>query len=125
VRWILDTSVLIGSAPAVREETAISAVSLAELHHGVLVARDLTVRGERLRRLAATERGFEAIPVDERVARSYGLLASLVVASGRSPRSRSLDLLIAATAHAHGAALLTHNADDLRGLESVLQVVAA
>jgi predicted nucleic acid-binding protein len=35
-----------------------------------------------------------------------------------------MDLLIAATAHAHGAVLYTRNAKDLHGLESLLEVVA-
>jgi predicted nucleic acid-binding protein len=34
-----------------------------------------------------------------------------------------MDLLIAATAHAHGATLYTRNAGDLVGLESLLEVV--
>lgn len=102
---------------------AISAVSLAELHFGVLVTSNPTTRAERLRRLAVIEREFAPLPVDERVARSFGLLASLVAALGRTPRSRSMDLLIAATAHAHGARLVTHNPGDLAGLDSVLEVV--
>jgi hypothetical protein len=34
-----------------------------------------------------------------------------------------MDLLIAATAIAHGARLATRDADDLRGLEDLLEVV--
>jgi predicted nucleic acid-binding protein len=33
-----------------------------------------------------------------------------------------MDLLIAATAHAHGATLFTRNGDDLRGLDDLLDV---
>jgi hypothetical protein len=40
VRALLDTSVLIGAASPGELEDAISAASLAELHFGVLVARD-------------------------------------------------------------------------------------
>jgi predicted nucleic acid-binding protein len=36
-----------------------------------------------------------------------------------------MDLLIAATAHVHGAVLYTRNADDFRGLESFIAVVPA
>jgi toxin FitB len=35
-----------------------------------------------------------------------------------------MDLLIAATAAAHGAALYTRNRDDLKGLEQLVDIVA-
>ena len=80
-------------------------------------------RAERLRRLSHIERHFDALPVDETVAASYGQLAAAVVESGRQPRRRTMDLLIAATAHAHGARLYTRNPDDFLGLGHVLEVV--
>lgn len=124
MRAVLDTSVLIGTELAELEgELAISVVSLAELHYGVLVGRDRAVRGERLRRLTALRTRFDPIPVDDAVATSYGLLASAVAGVGRSPRPRSIDLLIAATAHAHAARLYTRNASDLVGLETELEIV--
>lgn len=124
MRTVLDTSVLLGPAPApIDGDLAISAASLAELHFGVLVARSGTVRSERLRRLGVIERTFEALPVDADTARHYGRLAAAVTAIGRSPRARVMDLLIAATAVAHGARLATRNAADLAGLEDVLEVV--
>jgi len=58
-----------------------------------------------LRRLAVLERTFEPLPIDAAVARSYGLLAAAVVGSGRKPRSRVSDLLIAATARSRSQAL--------------------
>jgi predicted nucleic acid-binding protein len=122
---VLDTSVLIASSlHPVPGELGISVVSLAELHFGVLVTPDPTVRAQRLKRLARIERHFDALPVDESVAESYGLLAAKVVSFGRQPRSRTADLLIAATAHAHQAVLYTRNAADLRGLEDELEVIA-
>jgi len=39
------------------------------------------------------------------VARSYGRLAAATASIGRKPRGRVMDVLIAATAHAHGARL--------------------
>jgi len=62
--------------------------------------------------------------VDEAVADSYSRLAAAVVRTGRQPRARIMDLLIAATAHAHNAALYTRNAGDLRGLEDLITVVS-
>jgi predicted nucleic acid-binding protein len=125
VRAILDTSVLLATdVPALDGELAISAAALGELHFGVLVTTDAAVRAERLRRLAVFERTFTALPVDETVAASYGQLAAAVVAAGRRPRARVMDLLIAATAHAHSARLYTRNADDLAGLEQLVEIVA-
>lgn len=125
MRAVLDTSVVLGAGVAPLEgELAISAATLAELHFGVLVARSAAARAERLRRLSILQRQFDALPVDESVAASYGQLAAAVVAAGRRPRARSMDLLIAATAHAHSARLYTRNADDLRGADELVDVVA-
>ncbi|CCG05755.1 Cytotoxic translational repressor of toxin-antitoxin stability system, toxin of TAS system [Blastococcus saxobsidens DD2] len=124
MRALLDTSVLIATGVGPLEgELAISAVTLAELHFGVLVAGEPAVRAERLRRLSVLQRKFDALPVDDAVAVSYGQLAAAVVAAGRQPRVRAMDLLIAATAHAHEARLYTRNAADLVGLDHLLDVV--
>ena len=124
MRAILDTSVLIATdVPPLDGELAISAAALAELHFGVLVTSDPAIRAERLRRLAEFQRRFTALPVDDSVAASYGQLAAAVVAAGRRPRSRVMDLLIAATAHAHSARLYTRNAGDLNGLEHLIEIV--
>ena len=81
VRAILDTSVLIAiDVQHLEGELAISAVSVAELHFGVLVATDDGVRAERLRRLATLQRTFTALAVDDAVASSYGELAAAVCA---------------------------------------------
>lgn len=125
MRVILDTSVLIGPPADLGDaEIAISAISLAELHFGVLIARTPEVRAERVRRLGAIENAFDALPVDDAVARYYGQLAAAVAAAGRQPRARVADLLIAATARTHDAELWTRNADDFAGLETLLTVRA-
>jgi predicted nucleic acid-binding protein len=125
MRGVLDTSVLVaGGFDHLDAELAISAVSLAELHFGVLVARGAAVRAARLERVALVERDFVALPVDEAVARTYGRLAAQVQEQGRQPRRRALDLLIAATAVVHGAQLFTRNAADVAGLTPGLDVVA-
>lgn len=46
-----------------------------------------------------------------------------VADAGRQPRARSMDLLIAATAHAHAARLYTRNAADFRGLDDLVEVI--
>jgi toxin FitB len=122
-RGILDTSVLIADdISPLPGELAISVVSLAELHFGVLVAADDNERARRLSRLSTMQRHFDPLPVDEAVAESYGLLAARVVNVGRQPRARVMDLLIAATAHAHEAVLYTRNAQDLGGLQGLVEI---
>jgi len=122
-RGVLDTSVVIAEdVTPIPGVLAISTVTLAELHFGVLVAKSAAVRAERLRRLSILQRRFDALPLDEVVAASYGRLAAAVVEAGRQPRRRTMDLLIAATAHAHDAALYTRNPDDFGGLEDLIDV---
>ena len=125
MRAILDTSVLLATDVAELEgELAISAASLAELHFGVLVTADAAIRAERLRRLSNLQHAFDALPVDTAVAVSYGQLSAAVATTGRRPRSRVMDLLIAATAHAHHARLYTRNAADLVGIEHLVDIVS-
>jgi|SRR5690349_1372735 len=125
MRVVLDTSVLIdGLTEPVDAEFAISTVSLAELHFGVLMAQSPQVRAGRLRRLAGIERAFEALPVTDAIARTYGAIAATVAAAGRQPRARSFDLVIAATAATHDAALYTRNPKDFVHLHDFVEVVA-
>src|SRR5439155_21856721 len=113
VRVVPDTSDLLGAEPHLgRAEVAIRAITLGEMHFGVLVTRTPSARAERLRRLGLMERTFDALPVDDAVAREYGHLAAAVVEAGRQPRARVADLLIAATARTHDAEPWTRNADD-------------
>ena len=122
-RGLLDTSVVIAEdLTPIPGVLAISTVTLAELHFGVLVAKSAGVRAERLRRLSILQRRFDALPLDEVVAASYGRLAAAVVEAGRQRRRRTMDLLIAATAHAHDAALYTRNPDDFARLDDLIDV---
>lgn len=126
MKAILDTSLLIATdVDPLEGELAISAASLAELHFGVLVTADPAARAERLRRLSLLQRTFDALPVDDDVATSYGQLAAAVAAVGRQPRARVMDILIAATAHAHAARLYTRNPSDLAGIENLVEIVPA
>jgi toxin FitB len=122
-RGILDTSVLIATdVTPIPGELAISVASLAELQFGVLVAKTAEARALRLARLSAVQRRFSPLPIDDAIADSYARLAARVVETGRQPRARVMDLLIAATAHAHDAAVYTRNAGDLAGLEDLVTI---
>jgi toxin FitB len=124
MRAILDTSVLIGDDPSLLpDEASISVVSLAELHFGLLLARDSDERARRLRRLGFVEAEFDPVPIDAEIARTWGALASLSVERGLQPRRRAMDLLIAATARALGLPLITLD-DDLLPLSDAVDIVS-
>lgn len=124
-RALLDTSVVIALArgeplaladpPA---EATISIVTLCGLHRGVLAAQPAE-RAGRLAVLAYAERTFNALAVDGRVAPEYGRISQ---EAGRDVRRHLADLLIAATAAAHGLPLLTRDRqlDATPGVETVL-----
>lgn len=105
------------------EYPQITAVTMAELHQGVAMARNATTRAARLEQLDAAVTEFEPLPFDRHTAARYGTLVSLVVDAGRNPRPRWLDLLIAATASELGLPLYTRNVDDFAGLERVVTIV--
>lgn len=120
---ILDTSVFIGPVARVAPEpaqAAVSAITLAELQLGVLLAEDPEVRATRLARLVDVEATFVAIAVDRRVASAYAELVGAARRAGRRPRP--MDGLIAATAIAHGVPVYTRDQGflGLPGLEVVL-----
>jgi len=127
-RGLLDTSVLIareedpGVEPALPQELAISVATLAELHFGVLVAKDDETRQHRLRRLGIIEATFQPIPIDAAIARAFATIAHAVKAAGRQPRARTMDLWIAATALALQIPLYTRNLEDFEGLQNLVEV---
>lgn len=122
---VLDTSILIAEhVVAIDGEIAISVVSVAELQFGVLAAPDDLKRAHRLARLSAILHSFDPLPVDAAVAASYGQLAAATHRAGRKSSARSLDLMIAATAHAHGARLITANAVDVHHLADLLEIIS-
>jgi predicted nucleic acid-binding protein len=122
MRALLDTSVLIGADDPGELEGAISAASLAELHFGVLVARDDDERGRRALRLGVIESTFEPLPIDAVVAREWGRLAAAIQTRGGQPRRRAMDLAIAATANIHNVQLLTLNVADFQIIDDLVDV---
>jgi predicted nucleic acid-binding protein len=103
-------------------EGAISAASLAELHFGVIVARDNAERARRTQRLGVIEATFDPLPIDAAVAREWGRLSAAVTARGAQPRRRAIDLAIAATANVHGVPLLTRDAADLEVIADLVTI---
>lgn len=118
---LLDTSVLIGAEASPDDETAISVVSLTELHFGVLVAPDEETRAHRLRRLGVIESHFDALPFNAAVARECGRLHAAVTQRG-GQRRRAFDLAIAATANVHGVPLLTYNGKDFQIIGDLVDI---
>ena len=122
---LLDTSVVLAlpslTDPSVLPDVAlISAVTLAELSVGPLVATDDLERARRLATLQQAEADFEPIPFDAAAARAFGQVAASYRRSGRKPAARSFDAMIAATALANGLPLYTANPDDFVGIDGLV-----
>jgi predicted nucleic acid-binding protein len=126
VRAVLDTSVLIGDeAPPAGIESSISAISIAELHFGLLVATDDDARSIRATRMGLIEARYpDPLPLDDRVAREWGRLQAAVAQRGGKPRRRMADLAIAATASVHDAVLITRNVKDFKIVGDLVDVVS-
>jgi predicted nucleic acid-binding protein len=127
-RGLLDTSVLIARSDvstlesSLPQEIAISVASLAELHFGVLIAKDDETRQHRLRRLGVIEATIQPIPIDPSIARAFASVAHAVKVAGRQPRARVMDLWIAATALALQIPLYTLDAEDFEGLQDLIEL---
>ena len=124
---VLDTCAYIdlalldpASLPKVPE---ITAITLAELHQGVAMAKQADVRAARTETLGAALVEFDPLPFDGDAAARYGSLVGSVIAAGRDPRPRRMDLMIAAIASSRGLPLYTRNAEDFKGLDGLLEVV--
>ncbi|WP_228833660.1 type II toxin-antitoxin system VapC family toxin [Nocardia brasiliensis] len=101
----------------------LTAITLAELHQGVAMAKDPIARAERSERLGVAIVEFDPLPFDEDAATRYGTLVALTLATKRDPRPRRMDLMIAAIASSRGLPLFTRNSADFRGLESMVEIV--
>jgi toxin FitB len=102
----------------------LTAITLAELHQGVTMAKDPAVRAARMEKLGAAVADFDALPFDGDAAARYGTLVALTMSIGRDPRPRRMDLMIAAIASTRGVPLYTRNAEDFKGLDSAVKVIA-
>jgi len=128
-RGLLDTSVIIDLErldPAdLPIESAISAITMAELAAGPHATQDPDERARRQDRLQRAEAAFDPLPFDSEASRAYGRVYAAVVAAGRKARgARAVDLLLAATACSVGLPLYTRNPDDFRALNDLVEVVS-
>lgn len=126
-RGLLDTSVVVDhsglDANRLPDESAIAAVTLAELAAGPHATDDAEEKARRQDRLQWASATWDPIPFEANAARAYGRIFSAVRGRGRSSRARLADLLIAATAAANELPVYTRNAKDLAGLEGIVEIV--
>ena len=127
MRGVLDTSTVIrlgeisdpGALPA---EPVITAVTLAELSVGPLVASDDAERAARQAHLQQAEADFDPLPFDAAAARAFGQVAASLRRAGRKPAARAYDAMIAATAIANNLPIYTCNVRDFSAIDG-LEVV--
>lgn len=126
-RGLLDTSVVIDHDRIERtnlpDESAISAVTLAELAAGPHATEDQGERARRQDRLQWATATWDPLPFDAECARMYGRMFAAARAAGQSSRARLADLLIASTAAANELALYTRNPADFAALKRIVKVV--
>lgn len=122
-RGLLDTSAVIHladlDASTLPSECLISAITLAELSAGALVATNTRERAARQAHLQQAEADFDPVPFDAGCARAFGRVATSLRRSGRKPQARAYDALIAATAIANGLPVYTRNPNDFTGIDGL------
>ena len=123
-RGLLDTSALLAlhrlpDPSSLPDVAVISAVTIAELSIGPLVAVDDDERAKRQAQLQQAEADFDPIAFDAAAARAFGRVALAYRRQGRKPAARAFDALIAATAIANGLPLYTANAADYPGVDGL------
>ena len=72
-----------------------------------------------MQRLETVVAELVVLPFDGMAARAYGDVVGALRRAGRRERARTMDLLIAATAVAHGLALYTVNPSDFAGIDGL------
>jgi hypothetical protein len=127
-RGILDTStlILLGRIPhtdTLPDEPLITAITLAELSVGPLVASSDAERSARQAHLQQAEADFDPLPFDAAAARSFGRVAAGLRRAGRKPAARTYDAMIAATAISNELPVHTSNPKDFTAIEE-LTVIA-
>jgi predicted nucleic acid-binding protein len=126
-KGLLDTSVVIDhdviDAALLPDESAISAVTLAELAAGPHATQDTDERARRQDRLQWAISTWDPLPFDAEAARAYGRMFAAARAAGQSSRARLAYLLIASTAAANSLPVYTRNPSDFDALKSIIKIV--
>jgi predicted nucleic acid-binding protein len=127
VAGLLDTSTVINlprltAVTALPDVPLISTITLAELSVGPLVATSERERAARQAVLQQAEADFDPLPFDAAAARAFGRVAAALRRSGRKPRARAYDAMIAAVALARGLPVHTSNPDDFAGIDGLTVV---
>ncbi|GAA1809970.1 hypothetical protein GCM10009682_34590 [Luedemannella flava] len=100
-------------------EPLITAVTLAELTVGPLVASNDAERAARQAHVQQAEADFDPLPFDAAAARAFGQVAAAMRKAGRKPAARAYDAMIAATALANGLPVYTCNPADFAGIDNL------
>ncbi|MDX6200346.1 MAG: hypothetical protein QOJ79_3497 [Actinomycetota bacterium] len=121
---VLDTSAVIvlhrlADASVLPVRPVISAVTLAELAVGPLVARGAEA-ALRQQRLQQAEADLTVLPFDEDAARAFATVAASLRRRGRKTKARAFDTLIAATALSRGLPVYTCNPADFAGIDGLV-----
>lgn len=121
---LLDTSTLIhlgdiADVATLPDEPLISAVTLAELSVGPLVAADARERAARQAHLQQAESDFEPIPFDAAAARAFGRVAASLRRNNRKTAARAYDAMIAAVALSRGLPVYTCNPADFAAIDGL------
>jgi predicted nucleic acid-binding protein len=123
-RGVLDTNTLImlsrmTDTSSLPQEPLITAVTLAELSVGPLVASTDAERAARQAHLQQAEADFDPLPFDAQAARAFGRVAASLRRAGRKVNARAYDAMIAATALANGLPVYTCNPNDFAGIDGL------
>jgi predicted nucleic acid-binding protein len=123
---LLDTSCVIefpDNLEKLAEAAAVSTLTIAELAYG-LHHDDPFVAAAREARYREVLNEFDPVPYSTRAAHLYGAIAASVRKSGRNPRPRRIDLMLASVAADLGAVLLTRDPADFASIGDIAHVIA-
>jgi len=126
-RGVLDTSTVIllsrlTDPDVLPVEPMITAITLAELSAGPLLASSDDERAARQAHVQQAEADFVPLPFDARAARAFGRVTVSLRRTGRKTNARAFDALIAATALAHDLPVYTCNPADFAGIDGLVVV---
>lgn len=126
-RGVLDTSTLlllgrITDVETLPAEPMITAITLAELSVGPLVATTDKERAARQAHLQQAEADFEPLAFDAAAARSFGQVAASLRRADRKSSARAYDAMIAAVCVANELPVHTCNPNDFTDIDGLVVI---